>query len=88
MKFNLTKNVSLKELTQNYKKNYPNVFKFYKLSEFYIFGNIGLQLIPLQENVSYTAMYNDFEKLEKDLEEINKKNDILDKHRLGGINAI
>ena len=32
MKFNLTKNVSLKEITQNYKKNYPNVFKFYKLS--------------------------------------------------------
>ena len=82
MKFNLTKNVDLKVITQNYKKQFPNVFKFYKLSEFYIFGNVGLQLIPLQKNISYGIYYDDFEKLENDLEEINKKDDILDKHKL------
>lgn len=87
MKFNLTKNVDLKVITENYKKQFSNVFKYYKLSEFYIFGNVGLQLIPLQKNVSYTVMYNDFEKLEKDLDEINKKDGILDKHKLGGSNA-
>ena len=87
MKFNLTKNVDLKVITENYKKQFSNVFKYYKLSEFYIFGNVGLQLIPLQKNVSYTVMYNNFEELEKDLDEINKKDEILDKHKLGGINA-
>ena len=87
MKFNLTKNVDLKVITENYKKQFSNVFKYYKLSEFYIFGNVGLQLIPLQKNVSYTVMYNDFEKLEKDLDEINKKDGVLEKHKSGGINA-
>lgn len=87
MKFNLTKNVDLKVITENYKKQFSNVFKYYKLSEFYILGNVGLQLIPLQKNVSYTVMYNNFEELEKDLDEINKKDEILDKHKLGGINA-
>ena len=48
---------------------------------------MGLQLIPLQKNVSYTVMYNDFEKLEKDLDEINKKDGVLEKDKSGGINA-
>lgn len=87
MKFNLIKNVDLKVITENYKKQFSNVFKYYKLSEFYIFGNVGLQLIPLQKNVSYTVMYNDFKKLEKDLDEINKKDGILDKHKIAGSNA-
>lgn len=85
MKFNLTKNVDLKVITQNYKKQFPNVFKFYKLSEFYIFGNVGLQLIPLEDiPINTTLMYSDFETLEKKLDLINKNNGILqeDKHFL------
>ncbi|MGL5718569.1 MAG: hypothetical protein ACRCX2_36530 [Paraclostridium sp.] len=83
MRFNLTKDVPFDEILKKYKKKYPNAFKYYKLSKFYIFENTGLQLIPLDEVNSLGILYNDFEKLEKDLDEINEKDGVLEKHKLG-----
>ncbi|MGL4652646.1 hypothetical protein [Cetobacterium sp.] len=83
MGFNLTKDVPFNEILKKYKKKYPNVFKHYKLSKFYIFGNIGLQLIPLDEVNSLGILYNDFETLRRDLDEINEKDGVLEKHKLG-----